>query len=73
MVNRLEVGKDRKTAHERAKGRTARVLGVEFGEKLMWKVKPKQILEKINSRWEYDIFVGVRREVENCGWRQANV
>ena len=26
----------------------------------MWKVRPKQKMNKINSRWEYGIFVGVR-------------
>jgi hypothetical protein len=61
LVNRLEVGKDGKTAYERCKGKKAKVLGVEFGEKLLWKVKPKEKMEKINPRWEHGIFVGVRR------------
>ena len=30
---RLEVGKDGKTAYERAKGKKATVVGIEFGEK----------------------------------------
>ena len=38
LQNRLFVGKDGKTAYERVKGKTAKVLRVEFGEKLMWKV-----------------------------------
>jgi len=50
LVNRLEVGKDGKTAYERVKGKTATVLGLEFAEKLMWKVRPKQKMNKINSR-----------------------
>ena len=62
LVNRLEVGKDGKTAYERSKGKQGKVLGVEFGEKLMYKVKPKDKMEKINPRWEYGVFVGVRRE-----------
>ena len=62
LVNRLEVGRDGKTAYERSKGKLGRVLGVEFGEKLMYKVKPKDKMEKINPRWEYGVFVGVRRE-----------
>jgi hypothetical protein len=37
------------------------VLGIEFGEKLLYKVKIKDKLEKINTRWEFGIFVGVRR------------
>ena len=61
LMNRLEVGKDGKTAYERVKGKKATVLGIEFGEKLLYKVKIKDKLEKINSRWEFGIFVGVRR------------
>ena len=61
LVNRLEVGKDGKTAYERSRGKKATVLGIEFGEKLLWKKKQKDKMEKINTRWEYGIFVGVRR------------
>ena len=32
LLNRLEVGKDGKTAYERAKGKLATVVGLEFGE-----------------------------------------
>ena len=35
LMNRLEVGKDGKTACERTKGKAATVLGIEFGEKLV--------------------------------------
>ena len=61
LMNRLEVGKDGKTAYERVRGKKATVLGIEFGEKLLYKVKIKNKLEKINARWELGIFVGVRR------------
>jgi hypothetical protein len=61
LMNRLEVGKDGKTAYERGRGKKATVLGIEFGEKLLYKVKIKNKLEKINARWELGIFVGVRR------------
>ena len=37
------------------------MLGIEFGEKLLYKVKIKDKLQKINTRWEFGIFVGVRR------------
>ena len=58
---RLEVGRDGKTAYERTKGKAGKVLGVEFGEKLLWKVRKKTgKQEKLNARWEYGIFVGVR-------------
>ena len=61
LMNRLEVGKDGKTAYERVKGKKATVLGIEFGEKLLYKVKPKEKMAKIEARWEPGIFVGVRR------------
>ena len=61
LMNRLEVGKDGKVAYDRAKGKKPTVLEVEFGEKLLYKVKPTAKLEKINSRWELGIFVGIRR------------
>ena len=61
LLNRQAVGKDGKTAYERCKGKSTKVLGIEFGEKLLYKVKPKDKNEKINSRWEFGIFIGVRR------------
>ena len=60
LLNRLEVGKDGKTAYERGKGKKATVLGMEFGEKVLYKVKREAKQAKIRSRWEYGIFVGVR-------------
>ena len=60
LLNRLEVGKDGKTAYERCKGKRATVLGLEFGEKVLYKVKRDGKLEKIRARWEHGIFVGVR-------------
>ena len=62
LMNRLEVGKDGKTVYERIKGKKPTVLGIEFGEKLLYKVRPVgSKLEKINSRWEHGIFVGIRK------------
>ena len=37
LINRLEVGKDGKTAYERCRGKRATVLAIEFGEKLLWR------------------------------------
>ena len=62
LLNRLEVGKDGKTAYERCKGKRGTVVGVEFGEKLLYKVRHKNKLEKLNARWEFGVFVGVRPE-----------
>ena len=61
LLNRLEVGKDGRTAYERVKGKKATVLGVEFGEKLLCKVKFQGAQAKIEARWEPGIFVGVRQ------------
>ena len=44
------------------KGKKAIVLGIEFGEKLMYKKERGPKLEKINARWEKGIFVGIRRK-----------
>ena len=35
-------------------------MAIEFGEKLLWKVRQKNKLEKLNPRWEYGVFVGVK-------------
>jgi hypothetical protein len=62
LLNRLEVGKDGKTPYERARGKKATVLAVEFGEKLLYKVRQENSkMAKIRERWDYGIFVGVRR------------
>ena len=60
-MNRLLVGKDGKTAVERVKGKKTTVMGIEFGEKLLWKIPKKDKMAKLRQRWEYGIFVGVRR------------
>ena len=60
LLNRMEVGKDGKTPYERCKGKKANVLGVEFGEKVLYKIKAEAKMMKIRPRWEYGIFVGIR-------------
>ena len=37
------------------------MLVIEFGEKLLYKVKPKDKMAKMEAQWEKGIFVGVRR------------
>ena len=39
LLNRLEVGKDGKIAYEGVKGKSAKVVGLEFGEKVLWRKK----------------------------------
>ncbi len=41
LMNRLETGKDGKVGYERIKGKKPTVLGLEFGEKIFYKVKTK--------------------------------
>ena len=52
---------DGKVPYERMKGKKPTVLGIEFGEKVLYKVKLGGKLEKLNARWAYGIFVGIRR------------
>ena len=37
-------------------------MAIEFGEKLRYKLKPKEKMEKLNPRWDYGVFVGVRAD-----------
>ena len=62
LVNRLNVGKDGKVAYERIKGKKPTILGLEFGEKILYKMRKGQKMEKINARWEFGIFVGIKRK-----------
>ena len=61
LVNRLKKGEDGRVAYERCKGKKPSVMGVEFGEKLLFKRKKGQKMEKMNERWQRGIFVGIRR------------
>ena len=62
LQNRLDIGKDGKTAYERCRGKRASVMAVEFGERLLWKTRQKGKLEKLNPRWEFGVFVGVKTD-----------
>jgi hypothetical protein len=61
LLNRMEVGKDGKTAYERSKGKAARVHGIEFGEAVLWKRRPVGgALGKLAVLWEDGVFLGVK-------------
>ena len=63
MSNRLHAGLDGKAPYQRVKGKKPSVLGIEFGEEVYWKRHlDKKRLEKLNSRWEEGVFVGIRRK-----------
>jgi hypothetical protein len=61
LLNRMVVGADGKVAYERIKGKKLTLLGLEFGEKVLYKKRLGNRMEKINARWDYGIFLGVRR------------
>ena len=60
LMNRLKVGEDGKVPYQRFRGKKPSVLSVEFGEKLFYKVKIGNKLQKIKARWKLGIFVGVK-------------
>ena len=61
LLNRFEVGKDGKTAYERCKGKRAKVMGLEFGEGILWKRRAVGgKLAKLSCMWEAGIFLGVK-------------
>ena len=60
LLKRLEASDDGKTAYERCKGKKAQVLGLEFAVKVLWKLPTGAKMKKINARWGYGLFIGVR-------------
>ncbi len=62
-LNRLEVSRAGKTACERCKGKQAKALGLEFGDKVLWRHRQQGALrEKLNARLGYGMFTGVRQQ-----------
>ena len=61
-MNRLEVSVDGKTAYELCKGKKAQVLGLEFAEKVLWKLPTGAKMEKINARWGCGLFSSLKRK-----------
>ncbi len=59
LLNRCEVGKDGNTAYERSKGKTAKVNGIEFGEKVLFSKSPiGNRLAKFSSLWDDGVYCG---------------
>ena len=50
LLNKLEVGKDGRTAWERSRGKRGMVMAVEFGERVLWRVRPSGKLVKMSPR-----------------------
>eukprot|EP00973_Karenia_brevis_P003516 486930-Karenia_brevis.AAC.2 len=61
LYNRLHRGGDGKVAYESVKGKKPTVVGIEFGEKALYRRAVGAKMEEIKSWWEYGIFVGVNR------------
>ena len=63
LLNRYEVGHDGKTGYERTRGKPSKIMGIEFGEKLLFRRHPiGQRLAKMESLWVTGIFVGYRSQ-----------
>ncbi len=61
IMNKCEIGNDGKTAHERMKGNKGRLLGIEFGEGVLFRRKPVPgRMAKLSSLWEDGVYLGHR-------------
>ena len=57
LLNRYEVGKNGWTSFERCKGERARIVGIEFGESVMWKKTfGGGAVGKLSSNWNDGYF-----------------
>ena len=62
LLNRLSKGDDGKVPYERVKGKKPTIKGIEFGEKILFTdSKRGGKLNKINPKYNFGIFVGMRR------------
>ena len=62
LINVCKVGDDGRTAHERRRGKRFNRTIPEFGESV-WYLKPLSVgRDKLDTRWESGIFVGIRDE-----------
>ena len=61
LLNRFEVSHDGKTAYERYKGKSAKHMGIEFGEGVLWRRRPiGGAMAKMTILWEEGVFLGVK-------------
>ena len=61
LLNRFEVGHDGRTAYERCKGKTAKSMGIEFGEAVLWRKRPARgALGKLTVLWKDGVYLGVK-------------
>ncbi len=63
-INRYLVGKDGKTAYERLKGKTSKMIGIEFAETVtLWRAPTPGRSGKLESTWEEGTFCGYKAGV----------
>ena len=61
LVNRYDVGHDGKTPYERLRGRSSRLLELEFAELVNFRRTPaRNRLAKLDSVWSDGVFLGYR-------------
>ncbi len=61
LLTRAEVGAEGNTAYERSGGKGATLVGVEFGEGVLWKRRSEGgPLGRLTCMWEDGIFLGVK-------------
>ena len=62
LRNRHIKGDAWKVAYERVKGKTPTTMGLESGEKILYKRKKGPKMARLKSPREYGIFVGIKRK-----------
>eukprot|EP00973_Karenia_brevis_P003942 544497-Karenia_brevis.AAC.1 len=62
LYNRLHRDDDGNVPYERVKGKRPTLVGIKFGEKVLYMRARGSKMEKIKPRMEYGIFVGVNRK-----------
>ena len=61
LLNRYEVGRDGRTAYERNKNKSSKLMGLEFGVCVMWRRRPvASNLAKLAVLWDVGVYLGVK-------------
>ena len=61
LLNWYEVGRDGRTAYERNKNKSSKLMGLEFGECVMWRRRPVgSNLAKLAVLWGVGVYLGVK-------------
>ena len=61
LLNRYEVGRDGRTAYKRNKNKSSKLMGLEFGECVMWRRRPVgSNLAKLAVLWDVGVYLGVK-------------